>query len=444
MNQDIAIEVQNLYKVYKLYDAPIDRLKEALDPRKKKYHKDFHALNDISFEVKKGETVGIIGKNGSGKSTLLKIITGVLTPSSGIVQVNGKVSALLELGAGFNLEYTGIENIYFQGNLMGYGIDEMAHKLPYILEFANIGDFINQPVKMYSSGMFARLAFAVAINVSPEILIVDEALSVGDMAFQAKCMAKMKSMMENGTTVLFVSHDTHSVKTLCSKAVYLRNGCMKGFGTVAKVVDMYIEAQHTEMTANLEEFEVESYKDKIDHSVLTDEIPIMVSSLTPKELDFSIAQRYGDAKGTIINAVILDLNYKSVSELISGNEYYVQILVRFNSDLPTFACGFSLSSLDGVQQLTWINSQDGVVFPAVKSGDIYCITTKILVPIKAGVYNLNIGLELPVVFNQQHQFLDVIRNYDTISVKFKDAASGFSAMFKVSGEYFITKCNNKS
>ena len=213
-----AIKVSHLTKVYKLYDKPIDRLKESLHPLKKKYHKDFYALNDVSFEIKKGETVGIIGKNGAGKSTLLKIITGVLTPSSGHVHVNGRIASLLELGAGFNPEYTGIENIYLQGTLMGYTKEEMEAKIDEILTFADIGDFVYQPVKSYSSGMFARLAFAVAINVEPDILIVDEALSVGDMYFQQKCMDKINTMRSRKMTLLFVSHSIGQVKKICEKA----------------------------------------------------------------------------------------------------------------------------------------------------------------------------------------------------------------------------------
>ena len=178
-----SIRVKDVTKIYQLYDRPMDRLKEAMSIRKKSRHKDFFALDKVSFDVKKGETVGIIGTNGSGKSTILKIITGVLTPSSGSVEINGKISALLELGAGFNNEYTGIENIYMNGTMMGYTKKEMDEKLPEILEFADIGDFVYQPVKTYSSGMFVRLAFALAINVEPEILIVDEALSVGDVFF---------------------------------------------------------------------------------------------------------------------------------------------------------------------------------------------------------------------------------------------------------------------
>jgi len=219
-----AIRVSHLTKVYKLYDKPIDRLKESLHPLKKQYHKDFYALSDVSFEIKKGETVGIIGKNGAGKSTLLKIITGVLTPSSGHVHVDGRIASLLELGAGFNPEYTGTENIYLQGTLMEYTHEEMETKIDEILAFADIGDFIHQPVKMYSSGMFARLAFAVAINVDPDILIVDEALSVGDMAFQEKCILKMKSMLNDNRAILFVSHSLPSIRNFCNKAIWIKDG----------------------------------------------------------------------------------------------------------------------------------------------------------------------------------------------------------------------------
>ena len=238
---EITIKVQNLSKIYKLYDKPIDRMKEALSISKKRYGKDHYALHNISFEIQKGETVGIVGRNGSGKSTLLKIITGVLTQSTGNVVVNGKVSALLELGAGFNPEYTGIENIYLNGTMMGYSKEEMDKRVEPIIQFADIGEFINQPVKTYSSGMFARLAFAVAVNVEPEILIVDEALSVGDMRFQIKCMDKMKEMMQGGATVLFVSHDTNAIRRFCTRAIWLDNGIIREDGDVNRICDEYMD-----------------------------------------------------------------------------------------------------------------------------------------------------------------------------------------------------------
>ncbi len=218
-----SIEIKNVSKVYRLYEKPSDRLKEALNIFKKTYHKEHYALNDVSFNIKKGEAVGLIGINGAGKSTLLKIITGVLNPTRGQVKVNGKISALLELGAGFNMEYTGIENIYLNGTMMGYTRAEVDEKIQDILDFADIGEFINQPVKTYSSGMFVRLAFAVAINVEPDVLIIDEALSVGDVFFQQKCYKKIKELAGR-STVLIVSHDLNAMTKFCKRIVVMAEG----------------------------------------------------------------------------------------------------------------------------------------------------------------------------------------------------------------------------
>ena len=240
MSNETVIKISNLYKIYKLYDKPIDRLKETFNPFKKQYHRDFYALKDISFNAEKGEIVGIIGKNGAGKSTLLQIITGVLTPTKGSISVMGKVSALLELGAGFNPELTGLENVYFKSSLMGYSVKEIKEKLDDILTFANIGKFIHQPVKTYSSGMFVRLAFSVAINVEPDILIIDEALSVGDFRFRQKCIRRMKDIMEQNKTILFVSHDTGSVTEFCTKAIWLMDGSVYSFGNPKDICKEYV------------------------------------------------------------------------------------------------------------------------------------------------------------------------------------------------------------
>ena len=220
---DNVISVKDLSKVYRLYDKPIDRLKESLNIFYKSYHKEYYALNNLSFDIKRGETVGIIGINGAGKSTLLKIITGVLTPTGGNIEVKGKISALLELGAGFNMEYTGIENIYLNGTMMGFSKEEVDKKLDDILDFADIGDFVNQPVKTYSSGMFVRLAFAVAINVEPDILVIDEALSVGDVFFQQKCYKKIKELAGK-STVLIVSHDLNAMTKFCERIIVMSAG----------------------------------------------------------------------------------------------------------------------------------------------------------------------------------------------------------------------------
>ena len=220
---DNVISVKDLSKVYRLYDKPIDRLKESLNIFHKSYHKEYYALNNLSFDIKRGETVGIIGINGAGKSTLLKIITGVLTPTGGNIEVKGKISALLELGAGFNMEYTGVENIYLNGTMMGFSKEEVDKKLDDILDFADIGDFVNQPVKTYSSGMFVRLAFAVAINVEPDILVIDEALSVGDVFFQQKCYKKIKELAGK-STVLIVSHDLNAMTKFCERIIVMSAG----------------------------------------------------------------------------------------------------------------------------------------------------------------------------------------------------------------------------
>ena len=222
MENKKAIQVQHLTKMYKLYEKPSDRLKESLGLSRKKKYREHYALRDVNFDIEEGECVGIIGTNGSGKSTILKIITGVLSPTEGEVKVNGRISALLELGAGFNMEYTGLENIYLNGTMIGFTEEEIDARLDDILAFADIGDFVHQPVKMYSSGMFVRLAFAVAINIDPEILIVDEALSVGDVFFQAKCYHKFEEFKKQGKTILFVSHDLSSISKDCDKVVIFK------------------------------------------------------------------------------------------------------------------------------------------------------------------------------------------------------------------------------
>lgn len=256
-----VIKVRDLVKKYNIYDEPIDRLKEIFSIKKKCYHREFLALNGLTFNVEKGDAIGILGKNGSGKSTLLKMITGVLTPTSGTLEINGKIAAILELGTGFNMEYTGIENIYLNGTMMGYTREEMEDKVQGIIDFADIGDFINQPVKVYSSGMFARLAFAVASNVDPEILIVDEALAVGDTRFQMKCISKMKALKEKGTTILFVSHATEQVKRFCNKAIWIKDGKIKAEGESSEVVDKYEDFMKYEAVDNVEDVRVKKDKE---------------------------------------------------------------------------------------------------------------------------------------------------------------------------------------
>ncbi len=239
MSHENVIEIENISKHYKLYNSPMDRLKEALHVRGKTYHKDFYALDGVSCHVKRGECVGLIGMNGSGKSTLLQIIAGVLHPSQGTLKVKGQISALLELGAGFNPEFNGVENIRFQCSIMGIATAKVTALIQEILNFAEIGEFAYQPVKTYSSGMYVRLAFAVAINIDPDILIVDEALAVGDAYFQAKCMRKIREFRAAGKTLLFVSHDPGAVKSLCDRAYLLHKGKLIQGGKPAEVFNSY-------------------------------------------------------------------------------------------------------------------------------------------------------------------------------------------------------------
>lgn len=261
-----SVEVNDLSKVYHLYNKSIDRLRETFSIKKKKYSKDHYALKNINLSIKHGESVGIVGTNGSGKSTLLKLITGVVTPTTGEIKTEGKIAALLELGAGFNPEYTGIENIYLNGTMMGYTEEEMEKRVPAIVDFADIGEFIYQPVKSYSSGMFARLAFAVSINVEPDILIVDEALSVGDTRFQVKCIDKMRELQESGTTILFVTHAIEQIKRFCTRAIWIKNGEVVEDGEASQVVDLYDNfmkygERKIEKVDNDEEFKVPESSD---------------------------------------------------------------------------------------------------------------------------------------------------------------------------------------
>lgn len=324
---DPIIKIEKLNKVYNLYDKPIDRMKEALSIHKKSYHREHYALKDISLEINKGETIGIIGTNGAGKSTLLKIITGVLTPTSGTVQIKGKISALLELGAGFNMEYTGMENIYLNGTMMGYSENEMQGKVQSIIEFADIGDFIHQPVKTYSSGMFARLAFAVAINVEPDILIVDEALSVGDVRFQIKCMNKMNEMMKGGTTVLFVSHDINAIRRFCTRAIYLRDGQIQESGDVNTIADHYLE--YLKIGENI-------YKTSIEDMGPAVEEQADLKPYTP-----------GDNIAEIISFRILDVKGQEVSEIDHDEPLHIEVYYDvYDNSIKPPVLGIAVRGMD--------------------------------------------------------------------------------------------------
>lgn len=385
---NFAISVKNVKKVYKLYDKPSLRLKEAFSIKKKKYHKEFSALKDITFDVEKGEMLGIIGKNGAGKSTLLKIITGVLTPTSGNVSIEGKVSALLELGAGFNPEYTGIENIYLNGSMMGFTREEIDQKVESIVEFADIGDFIYQPVKSYSSGMFARLAFAVSINVEPDILIVDEALSVGDVFFQAKCYKKLNDLKNSGKTILFVTHDMGSVIKYCNRAILINDGVIAAEGNPSEIVDIYKKVL-------VGQYDI----DEIGKDESNGEVNAVISE---KSVDGSHSwkdymlinpnsQIYGDKRAEIVDFGIFDENNQINNTISKMRDFSIKMKIKFNETIENPIFAFSIKDTKGTE-ITGTNTIiEKVDTGIVKKGQTVVIEFKQKMIIQGGQYLLLLG-----------------------------------------------------
>lgn len=400
---EYAIKVSNLKKIYKLYDKPTLRFKEALSITKKCYHKDFIALNDVSFEIKKGEMLGIIGKNGAGKSTVLKIITGVLTPTSGKVEINGKISALLELGAGFNPEYTGLENIYLNGTMIGFTKEEMDSKIDDIISFADIGDFINQPVKTYSSGMFARLAFAVAINVEPDILIVDEALSVGDVFFQAKCYKKLEDLKNSGKTILFVTHDMGSVMKYCNRAIIFNHGTIVAEGEPSAMIDIYKKILVGQFDGVQKENDIE------DNKAVSDDVSILINKKTPTELldDENLLEKdsnwksqmlmnpnsqiYGDKRAEIIDFGIFDEDGQLTNTIYKFKDFILRMKIKFNETIENPIFAFSLKDIKGTE-LTGTNTViEKVDTGTMEKGRIVVIEFKQKMILQGGQYLLLLG-----------------------------------------------------
>lgn len=446
-----AIEVRDVEKVYRLYDKNTDRLKESLGLTKKKLHKDFYALKGVSFDVEEGQSVGIIGTNGSGKSTMLKIITGVLTPTSGTVSVRGKVSALLELGAGFNMEYTGIENIYMNGTMMGFTKEEMDGKLDEILKFADIGDFVYQPVKSYSSGMFVRLAFALAINVEPEILIVDEALSVGDIFFQSKCYHHMDKLRKNGTTILMVTHDMSSVLKYCDKAILLNDGEKVSEGRPGEIIDLYkrilagqynadeVLKSQQENASGLSNNAERTGEDKptepsddgkvqgalenaAEHAaaaVQDNGTELMRSSMNINPN----LNEYGDKRAEIYDFGILDKDGRLTNLILKGEEFTIRERIRFNAavEAPIFTYTFrdkKGNDLSGTNTLF-----ENAEVEAAKKGDTYEVEFKQRMDLQGGEYLLSMsctGFEQGehVVYHRLYDLLNltVISNKNTVGV----------------------------
>ena len=404
MSEDFAISASKIEKRYKLYERNRDRVLDAFGLAGKKDRFKYHyALKGVDFEVKKGETVGIIGTNGSGKSTLLKILTGVLTPSAGEVKVNGRISALLELGAGFNMDYNGIENVYLNGTMMGFSKEEIDKKLDDILAFADIGEYVYQPCKTYSSGMFVRLAFAVSINIDPEILIVDEALSVGDVFFQAKCYRKFEEFKSKGKTILFVSHDLGSISKYCDRVYLLNKGEMLGSGSPKEMIDKYKQ-------------------------ILAGQSEEKVQIVETGEND---TLEYGNGSAKIISYHIEDDTGKKTSVISKGSEYTVYMKVKFDRDVPSpiFAC--SIKNVRGVE-ITGSNSSVSKSFDgSAKAGEEYEITFKQKMMLQGGDYLISLGC----TGFENGEFKVYHRLYDILGLNVisdSDTVGFFDSDFKVS------------
>lgn len=420
-SNDIAIRVTNLSKCYQMYDAPRDRLKQFVLPRisrfagakePKQYFREFWALKDVSFEVKKGETMAIIGRNGSGKSTLLQMICGTLNPTFGSVETNGRIAALLELGSGFNPEFTGRENVRMSCALLGLSTEETDAKFDDIAAFADIGAFIEQPVKTYSSGMFVRLAFAVNIVSEPEIMIVDEALSVGDMNFQAKCMTVLSRIQDRGATVLFVSHDIGALKSLCSRGIYLEHGTMKAIGKASDIAGQYIRVMREEMNA-----EHRNYVPVVSEETIKINEETVPSLETSSEIlkrsdgfDKRVAMfRYGSGGARITYAELLDMSDKPIQFVEFNQKVKIRIHVESSSE-QSISVNFHILD-DKKMNVTGGNfPQVEQEFLKTEIGGQYLVEYTLQLPLQEGNYTLRTQISSPVAGDGTAVFVDVIED----------------------------------
>lgn len=359
----VALRVERVAKQYRIYERPGDRLKESLTRGYRKWHREFWALKDVSFQVETGTTTGIVGPNGSGKSTLLQIITGTLEPTHGNVWYEGRVAALLELGAGFNLEFTGIENVFMNATLMGFSRKETERLLPEIERFAEIGDFIHQPVKTYSSGMYVRLAFATAVATEPQILIIDEALSVGDAVFQHRCLRRIKQMQESGTTILFVSHDASAVKALCSRAILLNGGRVDTDGKPSDVLNRYQGLIMEREEAYDRRESVGSSESAADREAWLQQSPALHYSY-----------RHGDGSAEILGAELLNTARESADLVDTGETLTAKMRVRFNRECINPVFGFLIRNRLGIHAYGVNTEQKQLHVGAIESGEVVEVT----------------------------------------------------------------------
>lgn len=412
MSSDLAIRITELSKCYQIYGTPRDRLKQMIIPKLQrlllqtpgKHYNEFWALKNISIDIKKGEAVAIVGRNGSGKSTLLQLICGTLSPTQGRVEIHGRIAALLELGSGFNPEFTGRENVYLNGSILGMSKDRLDEKFANIVKFADIGSHLDQPIKTYSSGMLVRLAFAVQMYLEPEILIIDEALSVGDQFFQAKCYAVIRSMMDNGTTVLFVSHSAATVKALCPRAILLSHGDLVVDGPASKVLDRYFVLGSLEANA-ANSIPPVSNPDLATSVTSTEPTGTQITSALQPPFERRVSHRLGTGHAQFVECRVLADSEEAVV-VETGSKLRIQALLEIIDDCPYEGeVGLVVATTEGVELFAINSFFQGVSVPAMKAGETHLIEFEFVSPLSSGArYRIDLGYRMPV----QGEYVDKV------------------------------------
>jgi lipopolysaccharide transport system ATP-binding protein len=405
-----ALGVENVSKQYRIYDQPADRLKESLTRGRLRRHREFWALRDINFEIEAGTTVGIIGQNGCGKSTLLQIISGTLTPTQGNVWSQGRIAALLELGAGFNPEFTGVENVFMNASLMGFSRRETQKLLPSIERFAEIGQFIYQPVKTYSSGMYVRLAFAIAASVEPAILVIDEALAVGDAVFQHRCLRRIKELHDRGCTVLFVSHDTAAVRALCDRAILLNVGRMIADGNPADVLNDY---QRIVMERQ-EAFDVETAK-----------AADSASAESKPQSAVQYTYRHGDGSATIVETELCDSAGRRVQIVETGAPLTTTVSVRFERDVESPVIGFLIRNRLGIHAYGTNTKEQEIQLRTIRSGEV--VSIRFAFRCWLGIDDYSISFAVHSLEGQAYDWVDGAWFFRVVSAKVTEGVANLNA-----------------
>ncbi len=407
-----AVSLQHVSKIYKTYERPRDRLLEMIYRGKKVYHKSFSALTDVSFEVPRGTTFGILGRNGSGKSTVLQIIASVLQPTSGEVSVSGRISALLELGSGFNPEFTGLDNVYLYASILGLSRDEITERLPAILEFADIGNFVEQPIKTYSSGMVVRLAFSVAVSIEPDIFLVDEALAVGDALFQHKCMLRMRQIMKSGATVIFVSHDLATVKSLCEKAVLLERGKVVALGTAEEVAREYHQRLFSEEVTQSKpamgsDFGAQRGKSHSENITICSDAKAIKAPNSPALTEFQRhAQtiRFGTGEALIEYVEVLDSSGNQSTTINYGERFLIRLHARCQTNITSLVAGFVLRNSRGVDIVTSNTHIEHVTIPSTAENEKIVVDFELENTLRDDHYSINVALTHEQYFHEARHF----------------------------------------